>query len=80
MLTKGADGITAQASDTLFEMAADKIDNLVGGVGAGNTFMANLSVWCSRHQITSRSTLENLSEAQIKQALERATIATALNC
>jgi hypothetical protein len=41
--------------------------------------MASLLVWCSRHQITSRLALENHSEAQIKQALKRAAIATTLN-
>ena len=80
VLTKGADGIIAQASGTPFEIPAHKIDNLVDSVGAGDTFMASLLVWCSHHQITSRSALENHSEAQIKQALQRAAIAAALNC
>ena len=80
VLTKGADGIIAQASGTPFEIPAHKIDNLVDSVGAGDTFMASLLVWCNHHQITSRSALENHSEAQIKQALQRAAIAAALNC
>ena len=80
VLTKGADGIIAQASGTPFEIPAHKIDNLVDSVGAGDTFMASLLVWCDHHQITSRSALENHSEAQIKQALQRAAIAAALNC
>lgn len=80
VLTRGADGIIARANGTLFEMAAHKIDNLVDTVGAGDTFMASLLVWCSRNQIDSRTELEKLSEAQIKQALQRAAIAAALNC
>jgi fructokinase len=79
LLTKGADGIIAQASSMMFEMAIHKTDNLVDSVGAGDTFMASLLVWCSRHQITSRLALENLSEAQIKRALQRAAIAATLN-
>jgi sugar/nucleoside kinase (ribokinase family) len=63
----------------MFKMAIHKTDNLVDSVGAGDTFMASLLVWCSRHQITSRSALENLSEAQIKRALQRAAIAATLN-
>ena len=80
VLTRGADGIIARANGTLFEMATHKIDNLVDTVGAGDTFMASLLVWCSRNQIDSRTEMEKLSEAQIKQALQRAAIAAALNC
>ncbi len=80
VLTKGANGIVVQASGPMFEIAAHKIDELADSVGAGDTFMASLLVWFSRNKVTSRSELENLAEAQIKEALQRAAVTAALTC
>lgn len=80
ILTQGEKGILAQAGTEQFKMPAHKIDDLQDTVGAGDTFMASLLVWCLDNQKTSRSALEQLSRAEIETALQRAAIAAALNC
>ena len=80
ILTQGEKGILAQAGTEQFKMPAHKIDDLQDTVGAGDTFMASLLVWCLDNQKTSRSALEQLSRAEIGTALQRAAIAAALNC
>jgi len=80
ILTQGEKGILAQAGTEQFKMPAHKIDDLQDTVGAGDTFMASLLVWCLDNQKTSRSALEQLSRAEVETALQRAAIAAALNC
>ena len=80
VLTRGGDGIWARAGVHELQMPAHKIDNLVDTVGAGDSFMASLLVWCSDNQIKCRHDIENLSKARIEAALQRAATAAALNC
>ena len=80
ILTQGEKGIWAQAGTEQFDLPAHKIEDLQDTVGAGDTFMASLLVWCLDNQKTSRTALEQLSRAEVETALQRAAIAAALNC
>ena len=80
VLTQGEKGIWARAGSDQFELPAHTIDDLQDTVGAGDTFMASLLVWCLDNQKTTRSALEQLSRAEVEAALQRAAVAAALNC
>ena len=80
VITRGADGAKAKWGERVFDLPAFPVGTLVDTVGAGDTFMATLLVWFAVHNVTTRSDIDNLREQQCEQALQRSSVAAALNC
>ena len=80
VITKGADGVVAKSGPQTISLPAFPTRKFVDTVGAGDTFMASVLVWVLEQGITRREDIENLTQNQLENALERAAIAAALNC
>ena len=79
VVTRGAEGAvawTAKANITVPPVKVKVIDT----VGAGDTFQAALLTWLAEHDSVSASALQNLSAAQLTDALSFAARAAAITC
>lgn len=82
LVTKGGDGVALYRNGQAIEVPALKID-LVDTVGAGDTFMANFLAKLSEFDglgSNPRQRLAELSEDQLREAVEYATAAAAIVC
>ena len=80
IITCGAEGVIARHGQVSVRLPAYPVGTLVDTVGAGDTFMASVLVWCMDNHLTSRADLETLSGQQLHDVLGRAATAAALNC
>ena len=80
VLTMGGDGARGQSPHGKTEISAHPVANLVDTVGAGDTFMASILVWCKDNGITTPDHLQGLTDDQLDQILAYAAKAAALNC
>ncbi len=80
VITCGAEGVLAICGGRSVRLPAFPVRHLVDTVGAGDTFMASLLVWCADNQIRGRTDIETLGERNLWSMLARAAAAAALNC
>ncbi len=80
IITKGAEGVLTKSGTHFITLPAFPVKTLVDTVGAGDTFMATILVWFMKHGFTLRAEIEKLTDNQLENALQRATIAAGLNC
>ena len=69
LVTHGADGVTGYASDLTVNVPAQKVP-VVDTVGAGDTFTAGVLASMHEAGLLTKAALTNLSEAQIRDALQ----------
>lgn len=80
VITAGGDGSWASSGGREFSTPAWPVPELADTVGAGDTFMASLLVWCSENGGTRDAMVEALGSAGFEQAVRRSAAAAALNC
>ena len=80
VLTIGAEGARAISGEEKVNIAAHPVQQLVDTVGAGDTFMASILVWCADHGIVSAAEFNALSSKNLHNMMAYAAKAAALNC
>lgn len=80
VLTMGGDGARGHSPKARTEIPAHPVANLVDTVGAGDTFMASILVWCQNHGIVTCNFLNDLTTEQLQMMMAYAAKAAALNC
>ena len=80
VLTMGGDGARGHSPNAEAIIAAHPVANLVDTVGAGDTFMASILVWCKNHGIMTADHLNDLTSDQLQMMMAYAAKAAALNC
>jgi len=80
ILTKGADGATAQTRQHHCHVPAPKVTKMVDTVGAGDTFMATVLAALDERGLFVSKTLNDLSCTELTDILHRGAYAASLNC
>ena len=80
VLTMGGDGARGHSPNAQATISAHPVENLVDTVGAGDTFMASILVWCQNHGIMTADHLNDFTSEQLQMMMAYAAKAAALNC
>ena len=80
VVTAGEADIWASTGGRAFSVPTHPVQELADTVGAGDTFMASLLVWCSGSGDTREAMVEALHSPDFEEALRRGSAAAALNC
>lgn len=80
VLTMGGDGARGQSPNATAEISAHPVANLVDTVGAGDTFMASILVWCRDHGMITADDIRSLTTENLNTMMAYAAKAAALNC
>ena len=79
VLTMGGDGARCHSPNAQATISAYPVENLVDTVGAGDTFMASILVWCHNHGIVAADHLNDFTSEQLQMMMAYAAKAAALN-
>ena len=80
VVTAGERSAQAFSGDQSFSVPTHEVEKIADTVGAGDTFMASLLVWCSQNGGTRDEMVEAMRSPAFETALGRGAVAAALNC
>ena len=80
VVTAGERSARAFSGGLSFTVPTHEVPKIADTVGAGDTFMASLLVWCSENGGSRGEMVEALRSPAFEDALDRGAVAAALNC